>query len=101
LHFYYKKIVAQTMAMVCTTNVSMFPPAWLEPPRSRKACALWGLKAHAFPAGKAVTKNGFCEQKRSVVSTSLHLPPYASINGNPFNMTILPPIFTFPQKVIR
>lgn len=24
LHFYYKKIVAQTMALVCTTNVSMF-----------------------------------------------------------------------------
>ena len=23
LHFYYKKIVAQTMALVCTTNVSM------------------------------------------------------------------------------
>jgi len=24
LHFYYKKIVAQTMAVVCTTNLSMF-----------------------------------------------------------------------------
>ena len=24
LHFYYKKIVAQTMAVVCATNVSMF-----------------------------------------------------------------------------
>ncbi|WP_249662101.1 hypothetical protein, partial [Lysinibacillus fusiformis] len=27
LHYYYKKIVARTMALVCTTNVSMFSMA--------------------------------------------------------------------------
>jgi len=28
-----------------------FRGAWLEPPQSRKACSLRGLKAHAIPAG--------------------------------------------------
>ena len=40
--------------LTCTVafrSGARFPRAWLEPPRSRKACALRGLKAHAIPAG--------------------------------------------------
>ncbi|WP_222433217.1 hypothetical protein, partial [Planomicrobium sp. CPCC 101079] len=42
LHF-YKKRVAQTMAMVCATHVSMFPRARLQPLHLRLLQVLIGL----------------------------------------------------------
>ena len=36
-----------------STAGGRFPRAWLEPPRSM---LLWGLKAHAFPAGVAALR---------------------------------------------
>ncbi|WP_301108992.1 hypothetical protein [Sporosarcina sp.] len=72
--------VLQAMPLISVPG-GRFPRAWLEPPRPLRY--LRGLKAHAhnaslllakviaFPAGRAVTKNGFCEHKRSVGSTYL------------------------------
>lgn len=51
------------VAMLNSTLGGRFPPAWLEPPRSRNTFALRGLMAYAIPqespASSSINENPF------------------------------------------
>jgi len=47
-------LVVRNKPLISTTG-GRFPRAWLEPPRSLRS--LWGLKAHAIPAGVAAFRS--------------------------------------------
>jgi len=49
------ELFGYVLKLLISTAGGRFPRAWLEPPRS--LCSLWGLKAHAFPAGVAAFRS--------------------------------------------